>query len=261
MSRFVALDRHCTQWARAVMSSGGRVSFRRQVLVSRFIRAEKASGAWALTDDYWCLWAESETQALTSLKQRRLATAVAAPTFTADAGYAFNGTSQYLNTGFIPSTHGVNCTGTNQRLGVYERTNVSASGFSAATLDAATRVLAINNRNGTIAIGRHNSAAVNITLSLADSRGLKATSRASGGTTVKLYDRGVKLTDGTATSVGSAAPTRSIYIGAVNNVGTAAAFRAASIGFVVVGGPLSDAQETAHYDAVQAWATAVGANA
>lgn len=247
-------------YAAAVVANGGTVSDARVVILNTFIRTEKASGAWALTDDYWGLWAENEAQALTSLKQLRLASAVAAPTFTADAGYAFNGTTQYLNTGFIPSTHGINCTGTNQRLGVYERTNVSALGFSAATLDAATRVLAINNRNGTVATVRHNSAGVDITLGTADSRGLKAASRASGGTTVKLYDRGVKLTDGTATSPGSAAPTRSIYIGAVNNAGTAASFRAASIGFVVVGGPLSDAQELAQYNAVQAWATAVGAN-
>lgn len=260
MSRFVSLDRDCTQWARAVSSAGGRVSFRRRMLVSNFIRAEKASGAWALTDDYWGLWAENEAQALTSLKQLRLASAVAAPTFTADAGYAFNGTTQYLNTGFIPSTHGVNCTGTNQRIGVYERTNVSATGFGMATLDAAARVLGVNNRNGLVATGRVNAANVDFTLGVADSRGLKAVSRASGGTTVKMFDRGVKLTDGTATSPGSAAPTRAIYVAAFNNVGTAASFRAASIGFAVVGGPLSDAQELAQYEAVQAWATAVGAN-
>jgi len=36
MSRFVSLDRDCTQWARAVSSAGGRVSFRR------------LSGAWKI---------------------------------------------------------------------------------------------------------------------------------------------------------------------------------------------------------------------
>lgn len=253
-------DQSLAAWVSAVVANGGSVSPARANIVARFIAAEKASGAWALTDDYWVLWAENATQALTSLKQRRLASAVAAPTFTTDRGYAFNGTSQYLDTGFIPSTHGVNCTGTNQRIGVYERTDVSSSGVSAGTVDAAARCLLIVNRNGTVATGRANAAGVNFTLGTADSRALKVTSRAGGGTTIKLYDRGVKLTDGAATSPGSAAPTRSIYIGAVNNAGTAASFRAASIGFVVVGGPLSDAQETAHYDAVQAWATAVGAN-
>jgi hypothetical protein len=94
---------------------------------------------------------------------------------------------------------------------------------------------------------------------VADSRALKAASRAGGSSTVKLFDRGVKLTDATITA-GTAAPTRAVYVGCYNNAGTAASFRASSVGFVVVGGPLSDAQELAQYDAVQAWATSVGAN-
>jgi hypothetical protein len=49
-------------------------------------------------------------------------------------------------------------------------------------------------------------------------------------------------------------------VGCFNNVGTAAGFRASSVGFDVVGGPLSDAQELAQYNAIQAWATSVGAN-
>ena len=196
---------------------------------------------------------------MTSLKQRRLATAVAAPTFTTDRGYAFNGTTQYLNTGFIPSTNGINCTGTNQRLGVYERTNVSSAGISAGTLDAAGRNLTINNRTGTTATSRTNGLTASFTLSVNDSRGLKAASRAGGGSTVKMFNRGVKLTDATI-AAGTAAPTRAIYVACFNNAGTAASFRASSVGFVVVGGPLSDAQELAQYNAIQAWATSVGAN-
>ncbi len=242
-----------------MQANGGTVTSAYRAIVETFVTAEKVSGAWVLTDDYLALWAPSSIAALTSLKQRRLATAVGSPTFTANCEYTFNGTTQYINTGFIPSTHGINCTGTNQRIGVYERTNVSSSGVSAGVVDVATRALTLNNRNATVATARANTVGVNFTLTVADSRGLKAASRASGGLTVKMFDRGVKLTDGTS-AIGAAAPTRSIYIGALNNAGTAASFRAASTGFVVVGGPLSDAQELAHYDAVQAFATAVGAN-
>lgn len=253
-------DADLAAWAAAVVANGGTVSAARAVIVGQFIGAEKDSGAWALTDDYWGLWGESAAQGLTSLKQRRLATAVAAPTFTTDRGYAFNGTTQYLDTGFIPSTHGINCTGTDQRLGVYERSNVNSTGLSAGVVEATARALTLTNRNSTTAQGRANTASQSFTLGVADSQGLKAVSRASGGLTVKLFDRGVKLTDSTAAATATAAPTRAIYIGAYNNAGTAASFRAASIGFAVVGGPLSDAQELAQYNAVQAWATSVGAN-
>lgn len=55
--------------------------------------------------------------------------------------------------------------------------------------------------------------------------------------------------------------TSDVIAGAVSiPVDDISGFLACSLGLVSIGGPLSDAQETAHYDAVQAWATAVGAN-
>lgn len=99
-----------------------------------------------------------------------------------------------------------------------------------------------------------------MTLATADSRGLKAISR-NGGTTALGYDRGVALTPATGLTIGSSsAPGVALYIGAFNSSGTAISFRAASVGFVAIGAPLSDAQELAQYNAVQAWATAIGAN-
>jgi len=252
-------DSDVRAWYAAVLANGGSVSPARLAIVATFVIAEKASGAWALTDDYWSFWAENAIQGLTSLKQRRLATAVNTPTFTTDRNYAFNGTTNYVDTVFIPATHGVNCTGANQRIGVYERTNISAGGSSAGTLDTAARNLTINNRTGTTATARANGLNASFTLSVNDSQGLKAASRAGGGSTVKMFDRGVKLTDATIGS-SNVVPTRAIYVACYNNAGTAASFRASSVGFVVVGGPLSDTQELAQYAAVQAWATSVGAN-
>ena len=260
----LAYDFDVLAFRASVQGFGGTVSDARMAVIDTFVAADKASSAWGLTDDYWALWGEDASttgpQSLTSIKQRRLAVAVNSPTGTNDRDYAFNGTTQYINTGFIPSTHGINCTGTNQRIGVYERTNVSSAGVSAGVFDAAVRNLLINNRTGTTAQGRVNTLSQNFILDVTDSRGLKATSRASGGLTVKLFDRGAPLLSTTAASTATAAPTRAIYVGCYNNAGTAASFRASSVGFVVVGGPLSDAQELAQYNAVQAWATSVGAN-
>jgi len=249
-------------WATAVVANGGSVSAARLAIVSTFVVAEQASGAWYLTDDYMPLWAENAIQALTSLKQRRLATAVNTPTFTADRNYVFNGTTQYLNTGFIPATHGINCTGTNMRLAVYERTNVASNG-GYGTLTASTNVLFICPRvaAGTTASLRFNTAGTpTFALSPADSRGLKAGVRVAGSNLCRMYDRGVRLTDAGAGAPGTSASTQSLQVGAFNNAGTAAGFRAASVGFFAVGGPMSNAQELAQYNAVQAWATSVGAN-
>jgi len=259
------IDADALLWRDAVVANGGTVSANRLVVVSAFVAAEKASGAWALTDDYWGLWGENAPQALTSLKQRRLATAVNTPTFTADRDYTLNGSTQYIDTGFIPSTHGINYTGGDQRLAFYDRANASTTGQSAGASDGSGNTLAkitINSRTSGNMTGLLNTAAAlpaTFALGVADSRGLKVVSRAGGGTTALGYDRGVRLADVTGMSVNANITSRAIYIGCYNNAGVAAGFRSASAGFVAIGGPLSDAQELAQYNAVQAWATAVGA--
>lgn len=258
----MSVEGETAAYAAAVVANGGTVSDARVAILNTFIRAEKASGAWALTDDYWGLWAENETQALTSLKQRRLAAVIAAPTFTADRDYTFNGTTQYVNTGFIPSTHGINYKTTDQRVAVYERTNLNSVGVSlGVTVTTGNRVQIVARTSSTMGATANNSAVgISFVISPADSRGLKAVSRAGGGTTVKGYDRGVALTDVTGITAGVAIQNIALFIGALNNAGTAASFRASAAGFAAIGGPLSDAQEAAQYAAVQAWATAVGAN-
>lgn len=257
-----AFDADVLAWEAVVIAAGGSVSLARRVVVDQFVFSEKASGAWMLTDDYWALWAENAPQALVSLKQKRTATPVNTPAFTADRHYTFDGATSYLNTGFIPGSHGINYTGTSQRIAAYERINLSASGAAAGTRIGTGSSISIIPRNGTAFSGSTNNSAgsVSFTLSVADSRGLKALSRAGGGTTALGYDRGVRLPDATGLTVGSSAPAVALSIGCINSNGTPISLRAASVGFVAIGGPLSDAQELAQYNAVQAWATSVGAN-
>lgn len=249
-------------WSIAVGANGGWITPARLAIVTTFVAAEKASGAWALTDDYWCLWGENEAQALTSLKQRRLATKVNVPTFTASRQYAFDGASNYLNTGFVPSTHGIAYTGNVQRIAAYERVNfATAAAAAGCRVGTASSIMIVPRQSSSIVGALNNTAgAVNFVISPADSTGLKAISRA-GGTTALGYDRGVRKTDVTSLTIGSSTPPSvALFIGAYNSSNTPISFRAASIGFVAIGGPLSDAQELAQYNAVQGWATAIGAN-
>lgn len=256
-----AFDTDVLAWETAVIANGGTVSLARRIIVDQFVYSEKASGNWALTDDYWGLWGENSAQALTSLKQKRLASAVNTPTFTADRDYTFDGVSNYIDTGFIPNSHGVAYTGNVQRIAAYERTNLNAASYTAGTrVGTSNSVGIICRQSSSITGGLNNTAgAVNFVISPADSRGLKAISR-DGGTTALGYDRGVRKTDVTGLTVGSTnKPTVALTVGALNSSGTLISFRAASVGFVTIGGPLSDAQELAQYNAVQAWATSIGA--
>ncbi len=257
-----AFDADVLSWEAAVVAAGGSVSLARRIVVDQFVFSEKASGAWALTDDYWGLWAENAVQALVSLKQRRTASTVNTPAFTADRHYAFDGAASYINTGFVPGTHGINYTGASQRIAAYERVNLASSGAAAGARTGTSSSISISPRNAGSLTGstNHTAGAVNFILSPADSRGFKAISRA-GGTTALGYDRGVRLTDVTGLTIGgSSAPTVALFIGAFNSSDTPVSFRAASIGLVAIGGPLSDVQELAQHNAVQAWATSIGAN-
>lgn len=231
--------------------------------VSVFVAAEKACGAWDLTDDYWVFWTPDAAalglQALTSLKQRRLAVAAGTPTGANDRHIAFNGSTQYVDTGFIPGTHGIVCTGTRQRLEAYERTNVTAGTWTTGVISTTTSSMALISRNASnLAIARLNLNG-NAGFAMTDSRGLKSISR-DGSNIFVLHDRGVRQTDVTTGSPGSSAPTHSLYIGGANNAGTLNLPRAASVGYVAIGAPLAnDTMAAAHYAAVQAFATAAGA--
>lgn len=246
-------------WQAAVVTNGGTVSAARLQIVQNFIAAEMSAGTWALTDDYWPLWGENVPQALTSLKQRRLAVSVSAPSFTADRGYTFDGVASYINSGFIPSTHAVAMTNGNGRLAIYDRLNTTSTNVAAGCQAGSTVSIYMTPRSGTTARSRMLEAdLITPTLPVADSRGYMAISRA-GTATVKTYKTGAPLADGTGITLAATLPTFSLYLGGVNSSGTATLFRNCALGFACIGAPLGDALEAAQYANVQAWATAIGA--
>lgn len=248
-------------WAAAVVANAGTVSAGRLAVVNTFIAAEKDAGTWALTDDYWVFWAENVPQALTSLKQRRLAVPVSAPSFTTDRDYTFNGTVNYIDTGFIPSAHAVAMATDNCRIAAYERTNVSATGYAAGAHSSTSRSVRVGPRSTTpVVLAGAMYAVAQYTLSVVDSRGFTSASR-SPGSVPAVYKNGAALVQSVAPgSFGSGLPSHQLFIGAFNNAGAVAGWRAAAEGFVCLGAALSAAQELSQHSNVQAWATAVGAN-
>ena len=255
------IDPDALLWRDAVVANGGSVSLARLIIVSQFITAEKASGAWPLTDDYGALWAENAAQALTSLKQRRLAVATNSPVFTADRSYAFDGAASYVDTGFVPSTHAVAMSVSSTHFELYERTELNSNTYAGGVVNTASRAITIRPRiAGNASLGA-NSAPGNFTLPVVSSLGLTQTWR-NGPLVTDVYGakNGVDMVRSTdPTGVGASLSANSITLGGYNNAGTAAGFRASSLGFWSIGAALSGAQRLARYNAVQAWATAVGA--
>lgn len=254
-------DQNAQMHADAVRTAGGLYSAPRLRISSTFFRSEKNSGAFQNSDDYWMLWGENEIQALMSLKQLRLAAAIASPTFTANRGYTFNGTTQYLTTGFIPGTHAVAMTGTNLRIAVYERTNITFNSYAAGVTDSAGSNLSIRPRSSGSCFANTNSATVTYTLPVATSAGYMAGGRnGADAAACAAFKNGVAMTQTAATTFGTVLPTRELYIGCLNNAGTPGTFRSCFVGLICVGASLGVAGlELDHYNAVQTIAASVGA--
>jgi len=252
------------RWAGAVVQNGGTVSDGRLTLVTTLIGRLMACGSWWLTDDLWMLVAENEAQALTSLKQRRLGATTATPTFTADAGYAFNGTTQYIDTGFIASSHAIALTRTSSRIGVYERTNVAANTYAIGAINNSAVAWQLRPRNsGSTCLGNAGSQAATFTLPAADSRGMLTVSRNGfAAADVKGFKNGALIARAADPGAyGLSLTIRSLLIGCYSNNGTPAGFRASTIGYACIGAALTDTlQEEADYAAVQAHMTSLGAN-
>lgn len=252
-----AFDADVLSWRDAVVANGGSVSLGRLIVVDQFVFSEKAAGLWTLTDDYWGFWAENAAQALTSLKQRRLATAVNSPTFTPDRGYTGDGSTSYLDTGFNPSLHAVAMTTNGVRLAAYERTYVGGSGCTAGVNSSLNRALNIRSSGASMAA---NGAPATFSVSL-PSVGMIASARrgplVSDQVGFKNSISQARSVD--ASAVGTSLPVLPIFVHCVNNSGSPALFCATQVGFLAVGAGLSDAQELAQYGDVQVWASSVGA--
>ncbi len=256
-----AFDADVLAWRDAVTVNGGSVSLARLIVVDQFVFSEKTTGLWALTDDYLGFWAENAAQALTSLKQRRLATAVNSPTFTADRDYTFNGTTSYADTGFVPGTHAAAMNTSSVHVEVYERTNVNSTASSLGVNSGTNRAISVFPRNASAVQVAANGIGASYTLSPLTSVGLTQFGR-NGGTVNDVYaaKNGVDLVQlAPHTALGASLPSHSFYAGGANVSGSLAQPRAASVGYVAWGAALTGGQRLARYSNVQAWATSIGA--
>lgn len=251
-----------TSWAAAVVTAGGTVSPAQATLTSWTLNALTASGDLANLDDLIVYTAENTQQTLISWK-KRLAGSVGggAPAFTANAGYVFNGTSDWLHTGFTPSSSATVMTGSDQSIGVYERTNFIAGGVYAAgsVVNSTTEGLRVNpgvaNLGGAIS-GQANSAVFTSGL-LGTSLGLSFVSR-SAAPVFGTWRNGVSAGTGSPGTSGTVLSTKEVYAGCFNNNGTAAGFRNCSLGFVALGNSALAASPT-FYQIMQQYMASKGA--
>lgn len=233
----------------------------RKALINSTVRSLKAGGVWAKLDSLFFLAAADSQAARVDWKRPTVtATATNSPTFAADRGYTFDGSTNYLDTNFNPATQGSAITGTTGLMASYERTNLAADRYVAGVNDG-TNIFEFAPRSSVDRVlgrcGNATSAAM-ATDAITNSQGLTVVQRV--GTNAEVYKNGAALTGAALGSPSSGLPSRNFFIGCRNNAGTPAQFRATQQSAVAIGGALSASAQTAFYTTMQAYMTAVGAN-
>lgn len=252
-------------WQAAVVGAGGTVSATQLGRISDLVRNLKGAGVWTLLDRLWLFAAENSTQALTDLVSRSVATATNSPTFTANQGYAGNGTSSYVNTGFIASTHGVNYTLNSAHMALYNRTartdktgaHRNAGAYGAGGVNAQINLFSFGHLFDCVI---HGTGGLQVDAGFADTSGLFTINR-SASTTSQGYRNGVLIDTDAATADGL--PSSAMYVGAVNSSQVGGS---SPIDFVTdqhamfsVGGSLDATKQAAFYSIAQSHMTAIGA--
>lgn len=225
--------------------------------INTAIVALKAAGIWALLDECWFMAAHDSQAGLLGWKRNKDLVAVNAPTFTADRGYAGNGTTSYLNTQFIPSTHGVNYIRNDASAGVYSRTdsavNVCDFGGDKNSSNAFDFRVRYDASNGEV---RVNSTTGPVGFSNANSLGLFV-GRRTASNAIQAYKNGSSVA--TSTTASTVVLDIAFYIGGMNRAGVLTIPSSRQYAFAFVGASMSAGQQLDLFTAVEAYMDAIGA--
>lgn len=259
----ISIDAVVTAWADQVVVNGGEYpSLDRRVILSQFVTSLKASGAYDKLDDFSVRAGNSTAEALTSIKQLRLASVIGTPVFAPNRGYTYNATSSALNTGFIPGTHAVVMAGDDLHIGMYLRTDTTNVPGSVAfgARNSVSQNLTLRPRGaGNVIVGALNNTAATYATN-AVVRHLTSIERYGATPTLKAYVNGDLINTPVVASTSTSLVTFAVYEGAMNGGGTAANFYAGQCAFSYVGAAFrSDAMHASFWAAVQTCLTSIEA--
>jgi hypothetical protein len=237
----------------------------RKTLISDTIKSLKAAGVWSLLDAVWFMAAHDEQASRLNWKAPASFTLATAGTitFTLDRGWQGDGSSGYLDTGWIPATHGVNYQLNDASFGVYSRTDYANDAHcdigarSATNTNMANLFIRRSTTNSEIAYYT-NQNIFSLGAHSLSSTGLYV-ARRTASNAAQAYRNGSSIATNTSASTGLAGVP--FFIAANNNNGTAGAatFTTRQYALAFTAAAMSAAQQLALYNTTQAYMTAVGA--
>lgn len=233
----------------------------RAALINNFVVGLKQDGIWNLLDVLWVpAAADSQAGGLNWISPGSFTlTPMSNPTFTTDRGYAGDGSSSYLDTGWKPNTSGVNFTLNNASFGSY---------LNAGTNTASDTVIVMgNNFNhlqpysvaGTLRGRVNDGTGGNFTggAGVATRYGLTVFERTASNATAG-YRNG--SANGTQSLASLSRGTVAMFLGAINFSGTPSSYSNNRIALSFYGAALGSSLQTALYNRVNTYLTAIGAN-
>ncbi len=257
-----AIDPATTAWVAQVVANGGSVSAGRQATVNNLIVSIKAASVWTKLDRLWIYAAENTPSALTDMVGLALSTVVGSPAFVTDRGYTGVDSptpSDYIDTGFNPSTAGGNSSQDSAHISAWGVTNVQSGGGGSGWMMGASAVTETN------IIPRYTTDATFFRINdgtgsggngaNADSRGHFIANR-SGASASQGYINGSSFA--TPNQASGTVPSLNIYTCAQNvaNVGTNGC--GVQLAMASIGGSLSGTEVLDFYNALRTYMTAVG---
>jgi hypothetical protein len=243
-----------------VGGQGGAMSTTIAAFYDTMICGMVTDGNWATLDALYILAAPTTAIAEMNLISTSFTLTPHTGTFTANSDWQGNGSSDYLDTGFTPSTAGGQYTASSGGGGTYIINNVGAA--LAISLGAAgtgnhliqllpyfggTALIFVNDVTNSVAVGNPPT----------DSSGCLAGINLSGFVTVYSISSGGTDTGNQATS-SPALPDQSVYLGARNNAGTADTFSTYKLSAAWLGGAINGSQVCAR---INTFMTSQGVNA
>ena len=229
----------------------------RKAVINACIESLISAGVWTRLDALYLLAAHDAQAARLNWKQALYdCTAVNSPTFTTDRGYAGNGTTSYLNTGYTPSTAGGALTLNSAHLSLWNRTARAAAGTLQAGASGSGGDLELGSRfTGDLAIANINDSSA-ITAAVTDNVGHVLVNRSTSSAR-QLYKNGASIGSNAGSS--NALPTLPVFIGGRNVAGALSLGSTDQIAAASLGGSLNSTEQGAFYSALLTYLTAIGA--
>ena len=232
-----------------VTTAGGSLSTLEKYAVNQLVLDLKGYSIWSKMKAIYPMVGASAAACSQNLKSSSFTGTFTSGWTFASTGVTPNGTSAYFNTGFNPNANGIL---NNQHYSVYSRTNISNVGCDIGGY--------INPVESSMYLryGVSNSVYTCVNSSLTSAATINANSAAffmvlrNNSTSENTFRNSTKYTR-TITSISLI--NLNIYIGALNNNGTAVAFSTRENAFSSIGEGLTDTEANNFYTAVQAFQT------